>query len=33
MVDSSLPRAVFLDALSLGPVELAPIEQWCALTA
>lgn len=33
MVDSSLPRAVFLDALSLGPVDLAPIEQWCALTA
>jgi len=28
-----LPRAVFLDALSLGPVDLAPIEQWCELTA
>ena len=28
-----LPRAVFLDALSLGPVDLAPLEQWCALTA
>ncbi len=33
MADSSLPRAVFLDALSLGPVDLAPLEQWCALTA
>ena len=33
MVDSSLPRAVFLDALSLGPVDLAPLEQWCELTA
>ena len=33
MADSSLPRAVFLDALSLGPVDLAPIEQWCELTA
>jgi len=32
-VGRQLPRAVFLDALSLGPVELAPIEQWCALTA
>ena len=32
-VDGSLPRAVFLDALSLGPVELAPIEQWCDLQA
>ena len=28
-----LPRAVFLDALSLGPVELAPLEKWCELTA
>ena len=28
-----LPRAVFLDALSLGPVDLAPIERWCELTA
>ena len=28
-----LPRAVFLDALSLGTVDLAPLDQWCALTA
>ena len=27
--DLQLPRAVFLDAISLGPVDLAPIEQWC----
>ena len=26
-----LPRAVFLDALSLGPVDLAPMQQWCEL--
>ena len=32
-VETQLPRAVFLDALSLGPVELAPLEQWCELTA
>ena len=32
-VGTQLPRAVFLDALSLGPVDLAPIEQWCELTA
>ncbi len=32
-VTGKLPRAVFLDALSLGPVELAPLEQWCELTA
>ena len=32
-VGMQLPRAVFLDALSLGPVDLAPIEQWCELTA
>ena len=32
-VDGSRPRAVFLDALSLGPVDLAPIEQWCELQA
>ena len=32
-VTGSLPRAVFLDALSLGPVDLAPLEQWCELTA
>ena len=25
------PRAVFLDALSLGSVELAPLRQWCSL--
>ena len=31
--DTPLPRAVFLDALSLGPVDLAPLEQWCELTA
>ena len=30
-VERQLPRAVFLDALSLGPVDLAPIEQWCEL--
>ena len=32
-VKTQLPRAVFLDALSLGPVDLAPLEQWCELTA
>ena len=32
-VERQLPRAVFLDALSLGPVDLAPLEQWCELTA
>ena len=32
-VERQLPRAVFLDALSLGPVDLAPIEQWCELSA
>ena len=32
-VERQLPRAVFLDALSLGPVDVAPIEQWCELTA
>ncbi|MEB3159409.1 MAG: glycerate dehydrogenase, partial [Synechococcus sp.] len=32
-VDGSRPRAVFLDALSLGPVDLAPIEPWCELQA
>ena len=32
-VETQLPRAVFLDALSLGPVDLAPLEQWCELTA
>ena len=32
-VGRPLPRAVFLDALSLGPVDLAPLEQWCDLTA
>ena len=26
-----LPRAVFLDALSLGSVDLAPLQRWCAL--
>ncbi len=31
--ETQLPRAVFLDALSLGPVDLAPLEQWCELTA
>ena len=31
--DLQLPRAVFLDVLSLGHVDLAPIEQWCELTA
>ncbi len=25
------PRAVFLDALSLGSLELAPLRQWCSL--
>ena len=30
---TKLPRAVFLDALSLGPVDLAPLQQWCELTA
>ncbi|MFM2080143.1 MAG: Glycerate dehydrogenase [Cyanobacteriota bacterium] len=25
------PRAVFLDALSLGPVDLSPLEAWCDL--
>ncbi len=28
-----LPRAVFLDALSLGPVDLSPMQQWCDLQA
>ncbi len=28
-----LPRAVFLDALSLGPVDLTPMQQWCDLQA
>ena len=28
---SALPRAVFLDALSLGNVDLAPLQQWCSL--
>ena len=32
-VERQLPRAVFLDALSLGPVDVAPIEQWCELSA
>ncbi|QNJ19746.1 glycerate dehydrogenase [Synechococcus sp. A18-25c] len=32
-VERQLPCAVFLDALSLGPVDLALIEQRCALTA
>ncbi len=32
-VQVSRPRAVFLDALSLGPVQLAPLEQWCELQA
>ena len=32
-LETQLPRAVFLDALSLGPVDLAPLEQWCELTA
>ncbi|QNI48110.1 NAD(P)-dependent oxidoreductase [Synechococcus sp. A15-60] len=32
-VERQLPRAVFLDALSLGPVDLALIEQRCELTA
>ena len=31
-VAGKLPRAVFLDALSLGPVDLAPLEPWCELT-
>lgn len=26
-----LPHAVFLDALSLGSVDLAPLQRWCAL--
>ena len=26
-----LPRAVFLDALSLGSVDLTPLQRWCAL--
>ncbi|QNI88549.1 NAD(P)-dependent oxidoreductase [Synechococcus sp. ROS8604] len=30
---TSLPPAVFLDALSLGPVDLAPMQQWCYLQA
>ncbi len=30
---TSLPRAVFLDALSLGPVDLTPMQQWCDLQA
>ena len=25
------PRAVFLDALSLGDVDLAPLQRWCDL--
>ena len=33
VVGATIPRAVFLDALSLGPVELAPLQQWCELTA
>ena len=28
---STLPRAVFLDALSLGDVDLAPLERWSTL--
>jgi len=32
-VVTPLPRAVFLDALSLGPVDLAAIQQWCELSA
>ncbi len=28
-----LPRAVFLDALSLEPVDLTPMQQWCDLQA
>ena len=28
---AALPRAVFLDALSLGPVDLAPLRHWCRL--
>ena len=31
--DALPPRAVFLDALSLGPVDLEPIQQWCELQA
>ena len=27
------PRAVFLDALSLGPVDLGPLEPWAELEA
>lgn len=27
------PRAVFLDALSLGPVDLSPLESWAELEA
>ena len=29
----SKPRAVFLDALSLGPVDLAPLERLVAALA
>lgn len=32
-VGTPLPCAVFLDAFSLGPVELAPLERWCELRA
>ncbi len=32
-VGAKLPRAVFLDALSLGPVDLSPMQQWCELKA
>lgn len=28
----STPRAVFLDALSLGTVDLSPLQAWCDLT-
>lgn len=28
---AALPRAVFLDALSLGAVDLAPLRRWCDL--
>jgi glycerate dehydrogenase len=28
---AALPRAVFLDALSVGQVDLAPLERWCRL--
>ena len=32
LVSSALPRAVFLDALSLGAVDLTPLQAWCDLT-